>query len=58
MYLFTKEGLRDLADEEDDLVPGVEDVGTVHGDLLSRELQAWWLRDEVSILVFLNRNNE
>ena len=47
----------DLADEDDDLVPGVEDVGAVD-NFLSQKLQEGWLREEVSILILLNRNNE
>ena len=39
MHLFTKEGMCDLADEEDDLIPGVDDVGAVHDDFLIQELQ-------------------
>ena len=53
-YLLAEEGLQHLAEEEQQRVPGVQQVGAVHGHVLGRELESVGVRDRAALLVFLS----
>ena len=56
-YLLAEEGLQHLAEEEQQRVPGVQQVGAVHGHVLgagSRVYINLWLHEAV----FMHQNGE